>query len=125
MLHLVSMSLGIVIPFILCVYLYLFIFHCSCRLVFPTVLVLYQVVVAMSNILIKETLLLLNSSLLCNSLDLIENMSQGQSTVFCPLSGNFTCIYCNKNRTSTYMCGLLGVFVVKILLCSATCSGRD
>ena len=75
--------------------IYLFISYSSCRLIFPTVLVLYQIAVVMSNLFIKETLLLPNNSLLCNSLDLIENMSQGQSTVFCTLSGNlYMYIYC-------------------------------
>ena len=61
---------------------------CTCRLVFPTVLVIYQMMVLLLDLLIKETNLLLKDSLLCNSRDLIENLSPGQSATFCQISGN-------------------------------------
>ena len=44
--------------------------------------------VVMPDILIRETVLLLEDTLLCNSPDLIENLSPGQSTTYCQFSGN-------------------------------------
>ena len=69
-----------------------------CRFAFPTVLVIYQTIALLSSIIVADVGFILRDAVLCNSQDLIQNISPGQATTYCQFSGIY--IYQRFSRLS-------------------------
>lgn len=69
-----------------------------CRFAFPTVLVIYQMIALLSSIVVVDIGFILGGTVLCNSQDLIENISPGQATMYCQFSGIY--VYQRFSRLS-------------------------